>query len=162
MSKIPHQAFSVEYNSIVGQLLTDVDVYSVFDRTKTAKIKAVWDTGATHSVITPKVFQVLQLAAIDSMMVTGVNSQKRVDVTMVDILLPNGVRVPDWRVTVCDVSGCDMLIGMDIIQNGDFSIANGNGTTVFSFSIPPFENKTDLYEKAVRTNERNKKYFTKR
>ncbi|MBQ0167858.1 MAG: retropepsin-like domain-containing protein [Treponema sp.] len=159
--KVPHQAFAIEYNGVVPQLETKVGIVSAFDKTKTMEIKAVWDTGATHSVITPRVFTSLGLFPIDTTMVTGVNSQKEVPVTMVDIILPNRVRVPGWRVTVCDVGGCDMLIGMDIIHNGDFSIANGDGKTTFSFAIPPFENKTNLVDKATRTNEKNKKYFNR-
>jgi len=45
---------------------------------------------------------------------------------------------------------------MDIILLGDFSISNGGGRTLFSFAIPPFENKTDHYEKALAVNKRNK------
>lgn len=158
--KIPHQAFAVEYGGVVAQLDTKVTIISGFDKKKMMEIKAVWDTGATHSVITPKVFSALGLAPIDTTPVTGVNSHRDdAPVTLVDIILPNGVRVSGWRVTVCDVGGCDMLIGMDIIHNGDFSIANGNGKTTFSFALPPFENKTNLVEKATKTNERNKKYF---
>lgn len=161
MSKIPHQAFSVEYSNIARQLFTDVDVISGFDKSKTLKIKAIWDTGATNSVITPKVFSLLQLSPIDTAVVKGVNSQEEVSVTIVDIVLLNGVRVPNWRVTVCEVADCDMLIGMDIIHNGDFSVANGNGTTTFSFAIPPFENKTNLVDKADRINERIQKKIKK-
>jgi len=43
---------------------------------------------------------------------------------------------------------------MDIIQLGDFSISNGEGKTLFTFAMPPFESKTDLYEKALGVNER--------
>jgi hypothetical protein len=49
-----------------------------------------------------------------------------------------------------------MLIGMDIIRYCDFSISNGNGKTLFSFAMPPFENKTDHYEKALKINMKNK------
>jgi hypothetical protein len=57
---------------------------------------------------------------------------------------------------VCDLIGeIDLLIGMDIILLGDFSISNCGGKTLFSFAIPPFENKTDLYEKALAVNKSN-------
>jgi hypothetical protein len=55
---------------------------------------------------------------------------------------------------VCNlVKDVDLLIGMDIILLGDFSISNGDGKTLFSFAIPPFENKTDYYEKAIAVSE---------
>ena len=49
-----------------------------------------------------------------------------------------------------------MLIGMDIIQRGDFSISNGEGKTLFSFVLPPFEKKTDHYEKSIAINKSNR------
>jgi hypothetical protein len=45
-----------------------------------------------------------------------------------------------------------MLIGMDIIGLGDFSISNGENSTLFSFAVPPFTNKVDLLEKAEVSN----------
>jgi hypothetical protein len=43
------------------------------------------------------------------------------------------------RVTVSEIQGVDMLIGMDIIQLGDFSISNFEKKTVFTFAIPPYQ-----------------------
>ncbi len=161
MSKVPHQAFSVEYNGLVNALITEVLAVSAFDKTKTKKINAIWDTGATNSVITPQVFQELCLYAIDKAIVNGVNSRKEVPVTLIHIGLPNHLLIPNRRVSVCDIAGGDMLIGMDIIARGDFSISTGDGKTLFSFAMPPFENKVNLVDKANKVNQRNKKYFTK-
>jgi hypothetical protein len=33
-------------------------------------------------------------------------------------------------------NGCDMLIGMDVINLGDFAVTNYNGRTMFSFRMP--------------------------
>jgi len=58
----------------------------------------------------------------------------------------------------CDVLICslvkdiDLLIGIDIIQLGDFSISNGGGKTLFTFVIPPFSDKTNLFKKAAEVN----------
>jgi len=66
--------------------------------------------------------------------------------------LPNLVEVKNTNVTVCNlVKDVDLLIGMDIIQLGDFSISNGKGKTLFTFAMPPFDDKTDLYDKAIAT-----------
>jgi hypothetical protein len=65
--------------------------------------------------------------------------------------------VEDVNVMICDLKqDIDLLIGMDIILLGDFSISNGGGNTLFSFAIPSFENRTDHYEKALAVNKRNK------
>ena len=43
------------------------------------------------------------------------------------------------QVSEAVLNGFDVLIGMDIITLGDFSITNVNGKTVFSFRIPSTE-----------------------
>lgn len=40
------------------------------------------------------------------------------------------------KVTEGVLSGFDLLIGMDIITTGDFSITNVGGKTIFSFRVP--------------------------
>ena len=42
----------------------------------------------------------------------------------------------------------DLLIGMDIIQLGDFHISNTGGHTLFSFVVPPLPEQFDLTKKA--------------
>jgi hypothetical protein len=80
----------------------------------------------------------------------------QVPVVLIDLILPNKIKVSKIRVSVSEIQGVDMLIGMDIIQLGDFSISNFEGKTVFTFAIPPFNNRTDLYEKALAVNKRKK------
>lgn len=151
MSKNKHIAFSIEYPNLRGSLVTDIEVFSGNKQIK-KKYIAIWDTGATHSVITQRVYDELALFEIDTIPVSGVNSHKIVPVALVNIVLPNKLMVLDHRVTVCELSGIDLLIGMDIIALGDFSISNYEGKTVFSFAIPPFPNRTNLYDKAVKVN----------
>ena len=55
---------------------------------------------------------------------------------MMDIILPNHVRINNVSVFVLDLYECDLLIGMDIIRFGDFSVTNHSGQTQFSFRIP--------------------------
>jgi WD40 repeat protein len=59
------------------------------------------------------------------------------DVYLVNIELPNKYMISGVRVTEGKISGdFEVLIGMDIIQLGDFAVTNYNGRTVFSFRIP--------------------------
>jgi len=56
---------------------------------------------------------------------------------LVNILLPNGVGFSNMTVTRGELSaGTDILIGMDIITQGDLAITNVSGNTVFSFRVP--------------------------
>ena len=56
---------------------------------------------------------------------------------LVALGLPNKVIFNEVRVTLAKLTGnIDVLIGMDIIQRGDFAVTNHNGKTAFSFRIP--------------------------
>lgn len=51
--------------------------------------------------------------------------------------MPNYVEVPYLMVIRGQITGDgDVLIGMDIISNGDFAVTNKDNKTVFTFRIP--------------------------
>ena len=158
MPKTRHFAFKNEYPRISRRLTTEAAVFdSLSTFTKGLTVTALWDTGATNSAITPAVAKSLNLIPFNRVPVSGVNHRSMADVVKVSIGLPNHVMVEGVNAMVCElVEGIDMLIGMNIILLGDFCISNGEGKTLFSFATPPFENKTDLYEKALAVNKRNK------
>jgi hypothetical protein len=82
--------------------------------------------------------------------VLGISDSKIVDVARISVCLPNLITLDEVSVLICDLNqGFDLIIGMDIILLGDFCISNGDGKTLFSFAMPPFENKTDFYEKSL-------------
>jgi hypothetical protein len=56
-----HFAFRYEYPVLPGQLLSDIEVISLDDTARHNVYKGVWDTGATLTMITPKIFSELKL-----------------------------------------------------------------------------------------------------
>jgi hypothetical protein len=159
MSKNKHFAFKQENQSLCFRLLTEAHIFDITGNfgQKGIKVTALWDTGATGSAITPDLAKTMGLIPINRVKVTGVNNTSIVDVAKVSIGLPNMVMVKDINVMICSLNqGFDLIIGMDIILLGDFSISNGGDKTLFSFALPPFENKTYLCEKAIAVNKRNK------
>jgi len=157
VSSIQHYAFKREYPNIVLRLTTEAEIYDVSLPAKKIMVRALWDTGATLSAITPEIAQSLNLIPFDRIKVNGINNKSMADLVKISIKLPNQVEVKNTNVTVCNlVNNVDLLIGMDIIQLGDFSISNGEGKTLFTFAMPSFENKTDLYEKALAENKHKK------
>jgi predicted aspartyl protease len=159
MPKTPHFAFKQEYSDLSRKLITEVEIIGVSANSgrKTVKVRALWDTGATGFVITPRIAQALNLVPVNKVKAIGVHNASIVDVVKIEVRLPNKVLVEDIKAMVCNLNqDFDMLIGMDIILAGDFSISNGGGQTLFTFAIPPLENKTDLYEKTLAANKRNK------
>ncbi len=79
------------------------------------------------------------LPIIDMTQVSTANGIKKSPVYKIDLILPNQILAPAVRVTEASIVGSDMLIGMDIINLGDFAISNFQGKTWFTFRIPSME-----------------------
>jgi len=112
-------------------------------------VQAIWDTGATNTAVSSNV--VGQLGLIPTGVVTAqdANNAYQTNTYLIDIGLPNGILIPDVRVTeASNLGNYDLLIGMDIITLGDFAITNGIGNTWFSFRIPPDGIQIDYVAKA--------------
>lgn len=157
-----HRAFRIIYDGVPRVLNTPVHVkFPTSDKETFLQYEAVWDTGATNTVITPKVAQDLKLAPIDVAETYVVNSTapQRVDVYLIDIGLPNKVMIRNVKVTCSPIMGCDVLIGMDMIQRGDFNISKSfdgkKVKTMFSFCIPSHTAPIDLLDKSEAVNQRN-------
>jgi hypothetical protein len=140
-----HSSFTVRSSGgTLRALQTPCSIAEAFDPNTTPQphppyhpFHAIWDTGATNSVITQQVVTAVSLQPIGMTLVQGVHSTEMSEVYLVNVGLLNGVGVPQVRVTKGILSpGVDVLIGMDIITIGDFAITNRGGITVFSFCAP--------------------------
>ena len=102
---------------------------------------ALWDTGATTSCISTDVVDRLNLKTIGQKFVRTPAGQRILNTYLLDVRLPNNVLVKDVMVIGTEIGnhGIDLLIGMDIIGLGDFSVSNFEGKTRFSFRIPSCE-----------------------
>jgi len=101
---------------------------------------AIWDTGATGTVITKKVVQDCDLKQVGMAKVQTVGGDVNSPVYFVSLYLPNKVIIPQLRVVEGILFGpAEILIGMDIINRGDFAITNKNNKTTFSFRMPSLE-----------------------
>ena len=158
MPKIEYQyAFDKKYSDIPNELETEITIipFPPSQDIKGIKTTAIWDTGATHSSLSPKIAKGLGLKPIDYITVRGLHSSEKAEVVIATISLPNGLSLKDRRFSVCEIPGTDVLIGMDIIKMGDFAISNGGRKTLFSFAIPPFDKKISFKEKADAFNARH-------
>ena len=98
----------------------------------------MWDTGDTSSCISDSVAGKLDLKPTGMMNIKTPSGSKEVRTFLVNIKLPNYLSVVDVPVCETDIGSqdIDVLIGMDIILLGDFSVSNFNDRTVFSFRHP--------------------------
>jgi predicted aspartyl protease len=98
--------------------------------------RGLWDTGASTSAITKHVADKLGLIPTGIVSFTHAGGSSATNTYLVNIILPNNVEIRSLRVCEGILSGQDVLIGMDIIGLGDFSICLKDGKTKFSFQIP--------------------------
>jgi predicted aspartyl protease len=110
---------------------------------KTQQHVALWDTGATNSVICKSVASAMGLQPISARKMHTANGDNVSNVYLVDLALPNNVILEAMQVSEADFTTFNptvhMLIGMDVINLGDFSITNYKGDTVMNFRLPSFE-----------------------
>jgi predicted aspartyl protease len=152
----PAQAFTVQYAGRVFQITIDVGVSEAFDPASgppsppAKTFKSIWDTGATNSVISRKVVSALGLKPTGVATANTANGQVTVSTFLVNIYLPNKAVFVAVRVTEASLVGPeDVLIGMDIISVGDFSITNTNNQTCVSFRLPSLK-KIDYVEEVKK------------
>lgn len=136
-------AFTMNYPQRVSALITDVIIGEPFDPGKGqgpsigGSYRAIWDTGATKSVITQRVVEHGKLQPIGMVNVHTVSGTNQSPVYLVAIGLPNNVWFFDTRVSVGVLTpDIDVLIGMDVISRGDLAITCKDGKTTFSFQCP--------------------------
>ena len=131
---------------IAKKIKSPIKVAIAFDPSKTKPFPphkqywAIWDTGATNSVISSRVISDLGLKPIGIVKASSADKIYNANTYLVNFVLPNQVGIPLVRVTEGrQLIDAGVLIGMDIISKGDFAVTNYKGKTVFSFRIPSSE-----------------------
>ena len=133
----PHFAFDIDFKFSQTEIVTDCFVAGILswrpDYTGGKHYtKAVWDTGATNTVVNSRIIKSLGLKPTGYCEVSTAHSKdhKEAYTYYVDIGLPD----LKYGHSVIEVVEEDMrdgvLIGMDIIGLGDFAICNGR---IFSY-----------------------------
>ena len=145
----PFRALTVTYNGISHRLISKVALFPAFDPKEhpnrppydSYETDALWDTGATNSVITAKTAKALQLIPIGEIIMDTAGGKTTTSTYLINILLPNKVMYPGLKVAECqnESTGWGAIIGMDIITSGDFSITNVDKKTILSYRLPTFQ-----------------------
>ena len=140
MAKRPISAFTTSYKAISKTLFSEVEVSASKNLSPSnisKKFKGIWDTGATNSAISSKVAKECNLMPMGKVKVNTAGGVQEQNTYLIDVKLPNNIIIQDVIVNeMADIDSTDVLIGMDIITLGDFSISNYGKKTVFSFRIP--------------------------
>ena len=128
-------AFTIKGTSIKNSLRSKVFIHY---NGESIEETALWDTGATLSCISESVIEKLKLVETGFIPMHTPSGHDLAKTYSIDVTLPNNVHVPDLKVCSSKIGdqGIGMLIGMDIINRGDFVVNNHAGITVFSFRMP--------------------------
>jgi predicted aspartyl protease len=145
MPQVKVFGFTARFDKIANVLATPAHIGSPFDpksppiTSNPKPFNAIWDTGATRTVISKNVVQSCNLKPTGMAKVHTASGTDIVPTYYVSIGLPNKIVIPILKVTQGVLTGTDVLIGMDIINSGDFAVTNKDGNTVFSFRMPSLE-----------------------
>jgi hypothetical protein len=141
-----HQSFTVKHDGIARELRTEVYIEAplgpqakVPPHPSNGKVKAIWDTGATNSAISTALVASRNMQPTGMTQIHGVHGLKDCNTYLVSIYLPNSLVIPVVEAAALDLGDDGVLIGMDIIAQGDFSITNMRGETWFSFRMPSLQ-----------------------
>lgn len=159
----PYTAFTQRgIGGLLRELVTDVlvripEMFTGFSH-EYQTAKALWDTGATDSVISTGFAARLGIQPTGKTETYGVHGKQTVNTYLVDLLL-GSVSFTNWRVTEGKIGPgkLDVIIGMDIIARGDFCITqeknpSGRPCTVFSFRLPSMMLPIDYRQEITEFN----------
>lgn len=131
--------YTKRYDSIARELLTSAVVETTpgfgDPLAPPIVVSALWDTGAYSSVINQKVVDALGLVPVDRSRACGVNGWYEAPVYVIDLQLPNNIKITGLPVSLGGMVAADILIGMDVISLGDLKLTN-DGSTEFSIRTP--------------------------
>lgn len=145
MTSTPHvwtQKWTSRQNQLISTcLVMDFDTFlsatgGQYSGGAAHRFSALWDTGATHTVISHNVVDTLRLQQEGFVPIIHANGEDVAPIYHIFLTLPNGIGFPMVNVAATRLTGFDILIGMDIINRGDFAISNRNDKTMFSFRFP--------------------------
>jgi hypothetical protein len=141
-------AFTVKYSGKAARVTTHVQLTQAYDPVNSAKppmplyeTSALWDTGATRSVVTSATAAALGLVPVGRTQVHHAGGTSYSNTYLVNVFLPNNVGVVGVLVSECEniVDDFGAIIGMDIITQGDLAMTNVNNETCMSFRVPSIE-----------------------
>lgn len=142
MNSVPPRYFKTSYNCHTRSLMAVVDVGAAFAPHRgerpppLQRFNALWDTGATATVITRELVNKLSLQPMGAVETHGVHGAQICNTYLISMMFPTAAGFCELQVTEGILKGFDVLIGMDVISHGDFLVTNHNGKTELHFQMP--------------------------
>jgi hypothetical protein len=145
---VPFQAFTLKAGGRLDRIITDITVYPTFDPANPPtplpagiSTKALWDTGASKSVLSTDLVKSLGLTAVGAANVHHGAGASTSPTYLVNFSLPHKVGISGILATEFPAphNEFNVLVGMDVICFGDFTVTNQAGKTWVSFRTPSYD-----------------------
>ena len=138
------RAFTAKSNGVIDRIITAVEVWPAFDPADppeplpaSVSARALWDTGATRSLVASDLAEKLVLTPVGKGPVHHGGGSDERHRYLVRFGLPNRFLIPGVLVAEQPAGeDFDVILGMDVITLGDFTITNAGGRTWVSFRMP--------------------------
>jgi len=129
-------AFTKPLGELSLRLVCDVDVASGLNEANVRTVKALWDAGAVQTCITKTLAVELNLLETGQVKIMSATGTKRVPKYFILLGFECGIKYNVDAFEIRKIADCDVVIGMDIISQGDFAVSNYGGKTQFTFRTP--------------------------
>lgn len=145
MDFAPYNAFNISSDGRLSKLISPITIetphdphYDNLNKPRRAEAQALWDTGATHCSISKRVIEGLGLQADGFLRIVHARGAETVPTYTVSFQLPNKISFHDIQVTqfLSISKEFDVIIGMEIITQGDLAVTSFKGNTLLSFRTP--------------------------
>lgn len=131
------KAFTTTVDGRVAKLLNEVDV-SRTDGSCARSYVAQWDTGAERTCVSQRVVSELGLEQLGCLRLSSPAGVEVVPTYKIVLHLPNNTAVVNYEVPLARFDDCDVdvLVGLDVITNGEFAVGFDGERTQFTFRVP--------------------------
>ena len=149
-SQEPPYAFTGRFNMFRGRIVSEIVICSPDDaELVSTRIRALWDTGCSQSIISKRVADFLRLQPDNKQQFRSPFGGTAIcDVAKVRLCgVLGGIRIPiDAAINTKPNSDpdCDITLGLDFITMGDFAISHLGESLFLSFCYPPVGAPTDF------------------
>jgi hypothetical protein len=101
-------------------------------------VRALWDTGSTTTIISPEISYALNLSNLGNESMETLVGFGQVSTYVVDLFLDDKIVLQKLKVVEmpCRNQYFDMIIGLDIIKLGNFSITRNKDNFSMNFDLP--------------------------
>ena len=128
--------FSKNLGPMAEDIVTESEFITLDQKRRVKAARTMWDTGSNATILSTALIRELQPEQFGQGGMVGIGGESEGSTYLMHVCLPTGDVITYQEVYAAELTGCDAIIGMDIITLGDFHLDLCQGETSFTFSLP--------------------------